>query len=263
MASKTPPPKPRRTRTGGLGNGKQAALQGLDSSPLTARARDALLEAILRDEFKDRLPPEDELARMLNVSRTTVRAALNGLQRDGLIMRRRAVGTTINHHVNVSTLALQRLVGFDRLLREQGHETRVEISSEPGPAPPDFLRIFPLDKGADALTITKTYHADGVLAIFVTDVVPAEFIAIDPGTDIEASLFEFSQHYCLEPIDHAVVQLVPMVMRRAVTRLDLKSGTPFMRLHETHYTAAAVPAAYSVIDVNDEYVKLEVFRRRS
>jgi DNA-binding GntR family transcriptional regulator len=54
-----------------------------------------------------------------------------------------------------------------------------------------------------------------------------------------------------------------MVMRRNVTRLDLKSGTAFLRLHETHYTAAADPIAYSVIDVNDSLVKLEVFRRRS
>jgi GntR family transcriptional regulator len=239
-------------------------LQGLDSTPLAAQARNALLAAILSDEFEDRLPPEDELARMLNVSRTTVRAALNGLERDGLIRRRRAVGTTINRHVKPSTLALQRLVGFDWLLREQGHETVVAIDSKRGRPPADLLAIFPLEPEADVLTISKTYLADGVMAIALRDVVPWEQIAVDPGSDdIDAALFEFSQRHCRQPIDHAVVQLVPMVMRRGVTRLDLASGTPFVRLHETHYAATASPIAYSMIDVNDLFVKLEVFRRRS
>ena len=56
---------------------------------------------------------------MLNVSRTTVRTALQGLERDGVVTRRRAIGTIINPHVRPSSLALQRLIGFDGLLAER------------------------------------------------------------------------------------------------------------------------------------------------
>ena len=55
---------------------------------------------------------------MMNVSRTTIRSALQSLQQHGIVSRKRAVGTTINGHIRPSALALQRLVGFDTLLRE-------------------------------------------------------------------------------------------------------------------------------------------------
>jgi hypothetical protein len=37
------------------------------------------------------------------------------------------VGTTINRHAGPETLALQRIVGLDWLLREKGHEVEVDI----------------------------------------------------------------------------------------------------------------------------------------
>ena len=109
-------------------SGELVSLEELDNVPLVARARTAILNAILEDRFGGRLPAEDKLAAMLNVSRTTVRSAVQGLEREGLISRRRAVGTTINHHVGPQTLALQRQVGFDWLLKERGHEVRVDLS---------------------------------------------------------------------------------------------------------------------------------------
>src|SRR5579871_6177632 len=89
-----------------------ALLDRLENAPLAERARAALLDAILQRRFVTRLPSEDVLAAMLNVSRTTIRSALQSLEEHGVISRKRAVGTTINGHVRASALALQRLVGF-------------------------------------------------------------------------------------------------------------------------------------------------------
>ena len=82
----------------------------LETSLLAERTRSVILQAILDNSFEGKLPAEDDLARMLDVSRTTIRTALQGLERDGLITRQRAIGTTINRHVPPATLALQHLV---------------------------------------------------------------------------------------------------------------------------------------------------------
>src|SRR5487761_880817 len=73
------------------------------------RARSAILEAILDHRFGARLPPEEELAEMLGVSRTSVRDALESLETRGLIRRRRSIGTTINANFTPAALAFDRL----------------------------------------------------------------------------------------------------------------------------------------------------------
>jgi GntR family transcriptional regulator len=236
----------------------------LVNTSLAERARGAILKAILDRQFDDRLPSEDILASMLNVSRTTIRSALQGLEREGVITRRRAIGTTINRHVGPSTLALQRMVGFDWLLREKHEDVRVERELERVKPPQDFVSIFGLDPAEDCVYMRKHFLADGSRALWVRDVVPLSNLrSTSFADDVPASVFEFSKRYCSDSIDHAVVELAPMVVRKGVTELDVPEGQPFIRLHETHYTSDADVVAYSIIDVDDTYIRFEVFRRES
>jgi GntR family transcriptional regulator len=235
----------------------------LENTPLAERARKAILDAILAKRFEnDRLPSEDDLSKMLNVSRTTIRTALHSLEQDGIVTRRRAIGTTINRHVGPATLALQRLVGFDWLLEEKGHKVSVDQSWERTVPPKDLAEVLDADPAEDCFLTEKLYYADGAPAIFVRDVVPWRLIERTPPKVPVASLFEFSKRYCTTPIDHAVADIVPMVKRDKRTKLELKPGQPFIRLHEIHYSQPGEPVAYSSIDVDDHYIRFEVFRRR-
>jgi GntR family transcriptional regulator len=236
----------------------------LENTPLAERAREAILQAILSGRFDDyRLPSEDELAKMLNVSRTTIRTALHSLEQDGIITRRRAVGTTINRHVGPSTLALQRLIGFDWLLQEKGHKVKVDQSWKRTPAPKDMTDLLDVPPDGDFFLTEKLYYADNALAIYVRDLVPWEQLEREPPKNPAASLFEFSKRYCSTPIDHALAQIVPMVKRdKNATKLGVKTGEPFIRLHESHYSHGGETVAYSLIDVDDKYIRFEIFRRR-
>src|SRR3984893_17026586 len=129
---------------------KPDVLQRIENRPLATQARDTILEAILRQQFDGgRLPSEDELAAMLNVSRTTIRTALHSLEQDGIITRRRALGTSVNRHVGPDLVALQRLAGFDWLLREKGHKVKVDSSWSRSPVPQDLGRIFGIEPSAE------------------------------------------------------------------------------------------------------------------
>jgi GntR family transcriptional regulator len=238
---------------------RTAVVRELDNTSLASRARGAILEAILDGRFDTRLPNEDELARMLNVSRTTIRSALQGLEQEGIVTRRRALGTRINRHVRPATLGLQRMVGFDWLLRENHRDVRVDISCEIGDPPELFRDIFGAED--ECVALSKAFIADGDTALHIRDVVPTVNVR-DTSFDGElpASLCEFSRRWCAEPIDHAVVEIVPMIKDES-SELPLGAGTPFIRLHETHYTRGAEAIAYSLIDVDDRYIRLEVFRR--
>lgn len=235
----------------------------LESRTLAEQARSAILSAILEQRFETRLPSEDDLAKMLNVSRTTIRTALQRLEQDGIVSRRRAVGTTINAHVAPANLALQRLVGFDLLLEEKGYKIRTDVSWERAPAPPEARSTFSLEGEDDFCVTGKAYFADGRLAIQIRDLIPWSLLRTEQlGERIPASMFDFSKQFLLEPIDHAIVQIVPVVKADdSTTALRVGNGDPFVRLNETHYSAGGRPLAYSIIDGDPHYVQLEVFRR--
>jgi GntR family transcriptional regulator len=233
----------------------------LDTRLLAARARAEILRAIFDGRLKGKLPNEDRLAEMLKISRTTVRTALQGLERDGVITRRRAIGTIINPHVRPSSLALQRLTGFDWLLQERGHDVEVNLTWSWATVPDDFTKAFNLDPEIECCLIEKSYMADGTNALMITDAVRRDAIVQSAlEGEIEPSLFAFSEARCKAPIHHAVVELVPKVKYDGVTKLEVDKGTPFIRLHETHYTADGDAIAYSLIDANDSFIRLEVVR---
>src|SRR3954470_7422618 len=169
-------------------------LTELENTPLAERARNVILKAILSGRFDDnRLPSEDELAKMLNVSRTTIRTALHSLEQDGIITRRRAVGTTINSHVGPhtlrravaptinrhagpSTLALQRLIGFDWLLEEKGHTVRVDQAWKRTKPAAGMVAALAVDREMESVLTEKLYYADDHLAIYVRDLIQSDLI---------------------------------------------------------------------------------------
>lgn len=239
-------------------------LERLENRPLAAKVRDKILEAILNQSFDGgRLPSEDELASMLNVSRTTIRTALHSLEQDGIITRRRALGTKINQHVRPDLVALQQLAGFDWLLREKGHAVKVNVTWTRCPITAELQDLFG-SPGADECVLTeKLFFADRQLAIYIRDLIPWSEIARAPLGRMSASLFEFSAQHCRDPIDHAIVEMEPAVKRSPkTTKLAVGIGDPFARLHERHFSIDGRALAYSLIDVDDKFVRFEVFRRQ-
>jgi GntR family transcriptional regulator len=239
-------------------------LERLDNRPLAAKARDTILQAILSQSFDEgRLPSEDELATMLNVSRTTIRTALHSLEQDGIVTRRRALGTTVNRHVRPDLVALQQLAGFDWLLREKGHTVKVDVNWSRAPVTGEISELFGSGPHEEGLLTEKLFFADGRLAIYIRDLVPWEEIAKAPRGKLSASLFEFSARHCRQPVDHAIVEIEPAVKRdEATTKLAMAIGDPFARLHERHFSVDGRAIAYSVIDVDDKFIRFEVFRRQ-
>ena len=124
-----------------------------------------------------------------------------------------------------------------------------------------MAELLGIDADEDCFLTEKLYHADNALAIYVRDLSLAH-IERDPPKDPAASVFEFSKRYCGTPIDHAIAEIVPMVKRdRSVTKLAVKTGEAFIRLHESHYShSGEASSACSVIDVEDEYIRFQIFR---
>jgi DNA-binding GntR family transcriptional regulator len=238
------------------------SLVELQSAPLASRAREVILTAILNDEFDDKLPSEGELAKALNVSRTTIRAAAQDLEGDGVIKRQRAAGATINHHVGHEALALRRRVAFEWLLEQKGHQVDVRVTITRHVTPDGDLDL-PWDPSLACCVIETDYLADGRVTIAIRDFVPWGTIKIDNlPTSPVTSVFEFTRRYCRNPIAHAVGRIVPLLSTNGATRLALPSSTPFVRLQETHYSPQGEAIAWSQLDFDHNTFRLKMFRRQ-
>ena len=74
---------------------EETAARMLASEAIAAQLRRAILEGT--HEFGDKLAPERDLARVFDVSRTTVRNALHQLEAAGLVVRRVGSGTYVSY----------------------------------------------------------------------------------------------------------------------------------------------------------------------
>ncbi|MDI7862310.1 GntR family transcriptional regulator [Rhizobiaceae bacterium n13] len=103
-------------------------LQSAGTGPLYVKLRQTLEEAIRSGRLGqgDALPPERDLAEYANISRVTVRKAVDDLVKDGLLVRRQGSGTFVVKPVSRVQQRLTRLTSFTEDMVRRGLKTRSE-----------------------------------------------------------------------------------------------------------------------------------------
>lgn len=202
-------------------------------------------------ELGDRLPPEDELAKLFDVSRGKLRDSLAALQNNGYIIRKKGAGTRINKYVLAERARLDIDVYFEELIASSGFKpsTLVRSITALHQVPDDIRnRLEITDKGT-VYKIEKTIFADGVPAIFLTDYVPFKYYNRD---EIDVALlakstFWFVQNYCDELLDNLIVHIAAINAEgRVASELDLPEGSAILQLSSICYNQSLSPIMYSV-----------------
>jgi len=241
------------------------SLHPLRTPPLADQARELLLRAIREDRFPDgRLPPEAQLAQQLGISRGTLRAALQSLSAEGLVSRRRRHGTYVNRHVLRSSMQLNRLIPFARLIEQSGYEATTDPRRhDAGPVSESEAVELGVEPGEEVLRVLRLLRADGEPVISITDVVPVRRLTV-PISRLRASetTFDFLEANADTVVEYAMTEIVPLVATATEPAgLEMGRGTPFIQLHEIAFNAAHERVALSVVCVVDRLVRLSLLRR--
>ena len=125
----------------------------------------------------DRLPPEKELSAELQVSRGTLRLALERLESNGEIVRRQGSGTFVGRVAVPATFSegLEVLESYALLARRQGKQLSVrDLQIEQTRTPGYVAEALGLAQGARAPLIHRTVMADGTVAAYMRDIVHPE-----------------------------------------------------------------------------------------
>jgi GntR family transcriptional regulator len=204
------------------------------------------LKELLRDEIVGgrwpagvQIPSEPELCRTLDVSRTVVRQALGDLGNEGLLRRRKGLGTFVAEP-KIHGRLVQSLTGFHDDMTAQGRVPRTRVLDQRVmPAPKVVAGELGVPTGTPVVMIERVRSVDGDPIVHVTTYLPHARVPGLEDVDLtDSSLYQtLAARYGLE-IQRGRRMLESIAATSAWAReLDLESGDPVLFLRSVTYTA--------------------------
>lgn len=188
------------------------------------------------------IPAESELVRRYQVSRVTVRKALDVLVDEGLIVRQQGKGTFVRPSLLEESLT--SLQGFAELMVSTHPEQVMEAPVfEFIPAPEAVAAALALDADAYVLHIERRHILEGVPIAYATIFLPANLGRALTVDDV-----------CTTPIYTLIKERTGLSIKRAAQTiravsaneemaavLDVPPGAPLLSVHRTTYSTEETP----------------------
>jgi GntR family transcriptional regulator len=207
--------------------------------PYYQQLRQILTADIEKRSQGDLLPSESELCQAYSVSRTVVRQALDGLERDGLVLKVKGKGTFVTGR-KFNTSFVQHSLGFYDSMVSTGHTVRSRILvSELVPCPVSLVAVLGLNIGDQVIRFDRVRSVDGRAVQVVRTTLPARLF---PGfTDLDMTdraLYQVMRYqYGVQPADgHRTIEAEALSAEDA-RHLGVLPGLPALRIESVSRTA--------------------------
>ena len=221
------------------------------------------VEAVLASEMTDgylkvgdQLPTEDSLIERFEVSRITVRRAIQNLVSRGLVEIRRGKGTFVA--APKITQDLKELSGFVEDMHALGRKpTARVIGKEIVTADATVARLLALTRGERVVRIRRVRLADGVPLSFDETYLPLEIgkKIITNNLRVEPIFSLLERKYDV-PLIEAEYKLESVVADPEVAAaLRVKQGSPIFRIDRTSYSTGGRPVDYEKLYYRGDLVR--------
>lgn len=214
--------------------------------PLYSQAAEVLVRYLAEQAYEPgaMLPGEDELARQLQVSRSTLREAMGILEREGRVVRKQGVGTFVtNPEAARFTFGLHQLLPLRILAGQAGSRLEMlehEVTTEP--APDDLKALFGLDEGDDLLRVRTVLRIDVWCISYYDYLMPVSTLDREDFVQSGLSVLDYCLAYRRPNIAYAHSELHAVNADEALaSRLRLSPGTAVLHMVETLYSDADEP----------------------
>lgn len=212
------------------------------------------------------LPSEPELARGLNVSRNTLRAALSYLENEGSIVRRRGIGTFVADRLHLSN-KLNINWGVTEIIQATGATPGIaEIDFDIQPASRRMVEHLKVRAGDLILLVERVRTANLKPVSISIDYIPLERLkSLYEGPDYLAkfrafleehqSIYRFFKSELMLEKGYGIAWLRPMVTDVDMARkLEVPIHSPILYIEQVDYDVEGNP-----LFLTDEYYGAEAF----
>jgi GntR family transcriptional regulator len=214
-----------------------------------------------RWQINQRIPSEEELCKAHDVSKITVRQAINNLVSDGYVMKIQGKGTFVTSVLPVVGLSMRM-----RFTEEMfGKEVRVdkEILLRGIKEPPPYVRKY-LNTDDKICRMLCRRSVNGEPAYLDDSYIPVHMLPDIEKTDFSGiSLYSVLQEKGTKKI-FKVVQTIEISSAEAPAAdcLDIDEGTPVLAVHRLLFSSDNSPVAYTkLLGRSDRYKFQAEFER--
>jgi GntR family transcriptional regulator len=219
------------------------AESGVKAASLYLQLQDTLRDAITSRKLAPdaAIPTERELAEEFNVSRITVRKAVDGLVYEGLLTRRQGAGTFVNKRVEKS---YSKMSSFTEDMISRGRVPSSKwLSKSAGLVNPEEALAMGLSPGTTVFRFNRMRFADGTSMGLDYATVPANCL---PSLDaVTNSLYEALEAAGTRPV-RALQRLRAVAFNAEQAQLlDIPVGSPGLLIERRGFLADGRPAEYT------------------
>lgn len=168
----------------------ELALNKESSIPLYQQLIDAIVAQITSGQLKinDRIMTENELSKTYDVSRITVRKAIELLVEEGILIKKQGIGTFVAE--KKLSRVFDRFLGFTEICEEDGKVPASELLCADLINPTSFdVQQLGLAEGEKALRIMRLRKSDGVPVVIEENHFSTQF-AFLLAEDLSKSMYE-------------------------------------------------------------------------
>lgn len=233
--------------------------------PLHAQVEQLLRDLIAKPEYKTGkfLPNEVDLAKRLGISRNTVRQATNKLVQEGLIVRKKGIGTKVADKKSVNT-RLDSWLSFTQEMNEKGISFKnYEISVEWVTPPDEVAQFFAISPDTQVLKMNRLRGMeDGPVVYFTSYFHPR--VGLKGDEDFSEPLY-----HMLEENYHTVVSVSKEEIRATIAdkkiaaKLEVKPGSPILFRKRFVFDPGNRPVEFNVGYYNGESFTYSIEIERS
>jgi len=217
-----------------------------------------LLEEIHSGNWKlnDRIPSEDELSRTYNISKITVRQAVNNLTSDGYLMKIQGKGTFVTSVLPVVGVAMRTIFTEEMFGKEVKAEKELLFRGIKEPA--GDIRSY-LKTDGDIYYMLSRRLLNGHPAYVDESFIPYRITPEIDKLDIAgSSLYFFLQEKALKKI-FKVIQTVEVSQATgdSAQHLDLEEGVSVLVVHRLLLSSDNTPVAYTKLQGRSDRYKFQ------
>jgi len=216
----------------------RARIADENPAPLYHKLKKLVTEAIAQGRLTndEAIPAERDLARMLGISRVTVRKAFADLVAEGVLVQRQGSGTFVAPRSQRIEQPLSRLTSFTEDMRLRGIKTDADwLDRSTGLPTPEESLVLALSPGEKVTRFHRLRRADGKPLAIERATIPHRFLPDPdfPGTSLYAAL----EAHGLRPI-RALQRLHAVALTASEGELlGLAEGSPALFIQRVSYLA--------------------------